>query len=136
MAVFVSPSRNLKIWDEKLVRGNDGIERNVGKKIAEFAPLGRFVTEDTELIEKLKANPSYGVGKGKFIMIDTVPKPKGNVIQGVRSAGTAVVFDKQEKLIRLGELRARLLKKDGSFRKDASDEDINELKSIQEELGV
>jgi hypothetical protein len=126
----------MKVWGSKIVRGTNGVEKNVGEKLASFAPYGRFITEDEQLIEKLKNHPSYGTGKGKFIMVNTIPKPKGNVIQGVRSAATAPILDKEEKLIRLGTLRAKLLKNDGSFRKDASEEEINELQEIQKELGV
>jgi hypothetical protein len=131
MAQFVSPSRKMQVWGEKMVG-----DKPVGELLASFEPYGRFITEDEELIEKLKNHGAYGVGKGKFTMVNTVPKPKGNVIQGIRSAATAPILDKEEKLIRLGTLRAKLLRNDGSFRKDASDEDKEELRTIEQELGV
>ena len=132
MALFVSPrNRKMKIWGDVTVNN-----KRTHVLLASFEPDGRFTTDDQELIEKLKNHSAYGTGRNKFTMINTIPKPKGNVIQGIRSGGTQPVFDEKEKLIRLGALRAKLLKKDGSFRKDASEEEINELKSIQEELGV
>lgn len=116
---FVSQYRKFKLWF-----GDD--------KIA-FEPYGRFSTDDERKIEALRNHPLFG---RKFVEASMKPPKNENIIQGIRSAGTQPVFDKDAKLVRLGELRAKLLRKDGSFRKDASDEEKKELKEIREELGV
>ena len=132
MATFVSVTKGLKVWGEKIVKG-----KNVGEKLADFAPVGSFTTEDEELIAKLRAHGACGKGKRYgFIEAGTMSKPKSNVIQGVRSAGNSPILGKDEKLIRLGVLRASLLKKDGAPRRDASEKELEELKEIQDELGV
>jgi len=133
MATFVSVSNNMKVWGEKL----DDKGKNVGERLASFAPAGSFTTEDEVIIEKLRTHGAFNKkGKFGFIEASAIPKPKSNVIQGVRSAGTQPILGEKEKLIRLGILRATLLKNDGDFRKDASEEDKKELKELQEELGV
>ncbi len=123
----------MKVWGEKL----DAKGRNIGEKLASFAPFGSFSTDDGKLIAKLKANGAFNKkGKYGFIEANAIPRPKSNVIQGTRSAGNSPILGKDEKLIRLGTLRASLLKNDGTPRKDASQEELEELKSIQDELGV
>ncbi len=123
----------MKVWGEKL----DSKGRNIGEKLASFAPYGSFTTEDEAIIEKLRAHGAFNKkGKAGFIEANTMPKSKGNVIQGTRSAGNSPILGKDEKLIRFGTLRASLLKNDGTPRKDASEEELEELKSIQDELGV
>ena len=137
MATFVSINTGMKVWGEKIVKGTNGVEKNVGERLADFSPLGTFVTDDEVIIEKLRKHGAYGRNrKGGFIEASLPKPPKSNAIQGIRSAGEQPIFDKDEKLIRLGTLRAKLLKNDGSFRKDASEEDKKELKELQGELGV
>ena len=120
MATFISRNINLRIWGDK------------GKWNAMFAPDGNFVTEDEEIISALREHPNF---KKTFTEAGTV-KAKGNIIQGTRSAATQPIRDKDAKLLRLGELRAKLLKMDGNPRLDASEELINEMKELQGELGV
>ena len=137
MVTFISVNRNMKVWGEKKIKALDGTEKNVGEKLASFAPHGSFTTDNEDLIKKLRAHGAYGKnGKGGFIEANLKKPSKSNVIQNIRSAGTAQVLDREEKLIRLGTLRAKLLKNDGSFRKDATEEEITELQEIQGELGV
>ena len=121
MATFISVNRNRKIWGEK------------GAWKISFAPLGSYTTEDEKMIERLRKHPLINKG---IVETGKIPKPKSNNIQGTRTAVTQSIPGKDEMLIRLGELRARLLRKDGSRRKDASDEDYAELLELQGELGV
>ena len=116
---FFSPMKGLRIWGEKA-------EWN-----AKFV-LGTYTTENQEIISALRNHKEYG----RKIVEKGLPKIKDNIIQGTRTAGTQPVFDKDQKLVRLGKLRAELLKKDGSSRKDASEDQINELKQLEKELGV
>ena len=119
MATFISKNRAFK--------------HSFDKQRIDFSPLGSYTTEDEKIIEVLRRHPYYNKG---FVETNAIPEPKGNTTQGIRTAATQGIIGKDEKLLRLGELRARLLKNDGSFRKDASDELIDELKELQGELGV
>ena len=121
MATFISKNVQFKVWGEN------------AEWSAAFAPMGRYATNDEKIIEALRTHPYFN---RSFSEIKIPPKGKSNIIQGVRSAGTQPIRDREAKLMRLGELQARLLKNDGSFRKDASDELINELKELKGELGV
>ena len=128
MVTFSSRKTALKIWGEKIVKG-----KNVGEMLASFAPFGKFTTDDEQLIAKLRDHGSYNKD---FAEMGKVVASKGNLIQGIRSSATQPILGEKEKLIRLGTLREKLLKNDGSYRKDAPEEEINELTKIQELLGV
>ncbi len=121
MATFISRNIKLRIWGEK------------GAWDASFAPIGRYSTNDDKIIGVLREHPLFNK---KFAEANMPKMAKSNVIQGLRSAATQPVIDKDNKLLRVGELRAKLLKNDGAFRKDAPDDLINELKELQGELGV
>ena len=128
MITFSSRKTSLKIWGEKIVKG-----KNVGEMLASFAPFGKFTTDDEQLIAKLRDHGSYNKD---FVELSKIVVPKGNLRQGIRSSATQPILGEKEKLIRLGTLREKLLKNDGSYRKDAPEEEINELTKIQELLGV
>ncbi len=121
MATFISRNIKLRIWGEK------------GEWNASFAPVGTYKTNDEKIIGILRQHPGFNKN---FTEANMKPIKKGNIIQGIRSSGTQPVLDKDNKLLRVGELRARLLKNDGKPRLDASEELINELKELQGELGV
>ena len=135
MVIFSSRKTALKIWGEKIVKG-----KNVGEMLASFAPFGKFTTDDEQLIAKLRDHGSYNkdfVELSKIaVSADRQVVPKGNLVQGIRSSALQPILGEKEKLVRLGTLQATLLKNDGSNRKDASEEQINELKMLREELGV
>ena len=128
MVTFSSRSAKLKVWGEKIVNG-----KNVGERLASFEPLGKFKTDDETLIEKLR---NHGAFNRDFVEANMTVLKKDNLIQGVRSAGNRPVLGEREKLIRFGVLQTKLLKLSGDYRLDATPEDIKELKTIQEELGV
>ena len=135
MVIFSSRKTALKVWGEKIVKG-----KNAGEMLASFAPFGKFSTDDEQLIAKLRDHGSYNkdfVELSKIaVSADRQVVPKGNLRQGIRSSATQPILGEKEKLIRLGTLREKLLKNDGSYRKDAPEEEINELTKIQELLGV
>lgn len=112
MNTFFSPYRKY------VARDNEGT-------IAEFEN-NYFKTPDDALAGRLRKHPMFG----NKIHERGAPAPKGNIIQGVRSAGEQPIFDAKEKYIRLGELRNKLLKKDGSFRKDADQKEVEELQEL------
>ena len=116
---FFSHIKNYRVWGEN------------AKWNAKFE-LGAYTTENQEIIDALRNHKEYG----RKIVEKGLPKIKDNVIQGTRTAGTQPVFDKDQKLIRFGKLEAQLLKKDGTFRKDASLGDQEEYNSLKQELGV
>jgi len=121
MVTFSSRRGKLKVWGE-----------NAGWNIS-FAPYGNFVTDDEQLIERLRDHGSYGKD---FVEAKMPTQPKDNLIQGIRSSGNRPVLGEREKLIRLGTLRTKLLKNDGEYRKDAPEEEITELETISQELAV
>lgn len=120
MATFVSRNLKRRIWGEN------------GKWNASFAPNGTFVTKDEKIISALREHS----GLNRLFTEAGKTKAKDNIIQGIRSAATQPILDKDTKFMRLGELKARLLKNDGSPRLDASEDLINEMKELQGELGV
>ena len=135
MVTFSSRKTALKIWGEKIVKG-----KNAGEMLASFAPFGKFSTDDEQLIAKLRDHGSYNkdfVELSKIaVSADRQAVPKGNLVQGIRSSALQPIPGEKEKLVRLGTLREKLLKNDRSYRKDATEEEIKELKTLQEQLGV
>ena len=102
--------------------------------------MGRFSTDDKTLAEKLREHPSFGK---RFMEIGAVAKENPNIVQGLRSSETKPEIDKEpvdtQKLIEFGRLQATLLKLDGTYRKDASEEDrikFEQLKLEIEENGI
>jgi len=97
--------------------------------------MGRFTTQDEELANKLRAHPSFGK---RFMEIGVSAKENPNVVSGIRSSETKPELGKEpidpQKFIEFGKLQATLLKKDGSFRKDASEEQIKQYEQLKSEL--
>jgi len=108
--------------------------------IVKFEPMGtmgRFTTNDEELAKKLRSHSEFGK---RFMEIGINAKENPNVVAGVRSSETKPELGKEpidsQKLIEFGGLQATLLKKDGTYRKDASEEQIKQYESLKQELGV
>ncbi len=114
MYTFFSPYRRY------VARDNEGT-------IARF-DNGFFTTPDDVLAGKLRKHPMFG----KKIHEKGVVKSQKNLIQGIRSAATQPVLDRDTKLLRLGEFRARLLKKDGTVRKDADEKEVQEMHELEQ----
>jgi hypothetical protein len=98
---------------------------------------GSYTTNDEELAKKLREHPDFGK---RFMEIGLTSKENPQIVQGLRSSATAVELGKEpldsQKLIQLGVYQATLLKKDGSYRKDASQEDVEKYELLKKELGV
>lgn len=121
MHKFISPHRRMKVF------GKPKDKKPEWKAL--FTPdgiSGIFITEDDELAERLQNHKEYGKS---FVKFERPGKKRTVVHQGERSAGMS-----QENLVRVGELKASILKKDGSYRKDASEEEIKEYEQLLEGL--
>ena len=98
--------------------------------------MGKFATEDEELAKKLREHPEFGK---KFMEIGLTATENPNIVHGIRSSETSPVlgesknFDPQ-KLIEFGRLQATLLKNDGSFRRDASEENKLKYEQLKKEI--
>lgn len=127
--------------------------------IGSFSPAregdyGYFVTESGELIERIKSTALYKNGEVKEYIGG---KPQfDDFVQG--SGGYAELsglLSKMEKTadkpiqnsipqqaidvqayIKFGELKVSLIRKDGTYRRDASEEEIKEYETLKEKLGV
>lgn len=106
-------------------------------KFEPIGSMGRFSTLDKELAEKLRNHPSFGK---RFMEIGAIAKENPNIVKGLRSSETRPELGIEpvdtQKLIEFGRLQATLLKKDGTFRKDASEEDRIKFETIKKELEV
>ena len=125
MYTFTSLSRKYAIYGPPK---EDGFEY-----MAKFTPIGlvgRFATDSDELADKLRKHPDFGK---RFMEIGI--QPTSHVVEGIRSSESHPVLS-DDKLIEFGRLQATLLKKDGSYRKDASDEDKQQYELLKQELGV
>ena len=107
--------------------------------IIPFEPTGStgiYVTNDEELAKKLRSHPEFGK---KFMEIGLGAKENPNIISGIRSSTSHPELGEKEqehsKLIEFGKLQATLLKKDGSYRKDASEEDKQRYEVLKQQLG-
>jgi hypothetical protein len=108
--------------------------------IVNFNPvgsMGSYVTNDKDLAMKLREHPEFGK---RFMEIGISAPENPRIVNGIRSSETRPELGeaKQDpnKLIEFGMLRATLLKKDGSYRKDASQEDVEKYELLKKELGV
>lgn len=108
--------------------------------IVKFNPIGsmgRFATDNEELAEKLRAHPEFGK---RFMEIGMKAKENPKIVQGLRSSETTPELGKEaqnpEDLIEFGRLQATLLKKDGSYRKDASAEQIKQYEELKLKLEI
>jgi len=107
--------------------------------IVKFEPIGsmgKFTTNDNELAEKLRKHSEFGK---RFMEIGLNAKENPKIIDGIRSSETRTELGKEpfdpQKLIEFGKLQATLLKSDGTYRKDASEENKLKYESLKQELG-
>jgi len=118
--IFVSSPKHLalQLWEKSTC-------------LAKFEPadnFGLFITEDKRIIEKLKKHPLFnktfkiwkGSGMPHFNRV--------NINHGVVSSLNNI--DKNI-YIKYGELKAKLLDKDGNYKKDASEDEIKEFEEIK-----
>lgn len=123
------------------------------KQLAKFESQGEyglFTTDDPQLAKRLEGNPQFG--KTFYKAGGKMPKfaqqhishgaPINDVKQEAIDKGAIrkeVEKSFNENLIpktrRLGFLEAAILKKDGSFRGDATEEQIEEYKQLKKDLG-
>lgn len=123
--------------------------------IGSFSPAstgdyGYFVTESGELIERIKSTSLFQNGEVKEY---TGSKPQFNdfvtgsggfaelngMLGGVKDTTTKTAQPQQidvQAYIRFGELKVSLIRKDGTYRRDASEEEIKEYETLKEKLGV
>lgn len=98
--------------------------------------MGRFTTQDEELAKKLREHPSFGK---RFMEIGVSAKENPNIVSGIRSSETKTELGKEpidpQKFIEFGRLQATLLKTNGEYRKDASEEDKLKYEQLKSELG-
>ena len=108
--------------------------------MVKFEPMGaagNFSTNDEDLVIKLRSHPEFGK---RFVELGLKPKQKSNVVEGIRSSASHPELGEKEtdpqKLIEFGKLQATLLKNDGTYRKDASEENKLKYEALKQELGV
>lgn len=113
-------------------------EKGEPEYMVEFSKAGStgsYITKDEELVKKLRGHPDFGK---RFMEIGLNARENPNIVQGLRSSATSTESGKEpldpEKLIKFGMLQATLLKKDGSYRKDASEEDKSKYEQLKKEL--
>jgi len=102
--------------------------------IVRFQPIGsmgRFNTDSEELAAKLRSHPDFGK---KFLEIGIKARENPNIVRGIRSSVNQPELGKED-LIEFGMLKATLLKNDGTYRKDASEENIKKFEVLKQSLG-
>lgn len=129
MEVFISSPhhRGLHLFDE------DG-------EIAKFKPVGEtgsFTTGNKTVIEKLEKHPEYGKAffKAKDRMQKFDKNPDGAPVNPLQKEAEQKNNQVTKKVRRLGYLEGILFKGDGSYRKDAEPEMIEEYEKLLNEIG-
>jgi len=100
--------------------------------------LGIFSTDNPELIEELESLDEFNSQKvGGFFRKSGTPVSQSNVVAGTRGGGTAEQVGMKDALRTVfkeyEDLKAEIVKADGDFRKDATEEQKGrflELKAI------
>lgn len=99
--------------------------------------------KNADVIKELEAFPDFGKGFVKVAKLPTKANAEGNIISGVRTghedqkpAVDTAQIKKEigDKLKRYYELKALVIKADGSIKANAKDEDITELENLEQEL--
>ena len=136
MYTFTSVNNKFSIFGKPELVGKEMIP----EYMVHFSPIGtmgKFSTEDEELAQKLRAHPSFGK---RFMEIGVSAPENPNIVAGLRSSETKPELGQEpanpEKLIAFGGLQATLLKKDGTYRKDCTEEQIKIYEELKKELGV
>ena len=97
---------------------------------------GNFSTNDEDLAVKLRLHPEFGK---RFVELGAKPQQESNIVEGIRSSESHPELGETklnpQKLIEFGKLQATLLKNDGTFRKDASEENKLKYEELKKELG-
>lgn len=131
MATFTSVNNKFAIYGKPI--------NGIPEYIVKFQPIGsmgKFTTEDETLVEKLRSRPDFGK---RFMEIGVQAKENPSIVQGIRSSENHPELGKEEldpkKLIEFGKLQATLLKADGTYRKDASEENKLKYEALKKELG-
>ena len=126
--------------------------------LAQFQPIGNkkggFATNDPKIIEALKRVKDFGktfdvlkdkmphfeddhIQKGAATSINAqqIEAQKKNLEEQNRLELAKMKAEQSKKFIRFGELSAKLLKNDGSYRADATDELKAEYEQLKKEIG-
>lgn len=144
---FVSKIKRYQIWVDD-------------KKLAQFEDMGggygAFSTDDDELVKRLKSLPDYnkifhsleGAKFPKFLSLKTLVgaqtssskesdmnKIKANAKAEAELEAAKKFAEMKMKVKRLGELEGKWKKKDGEFRADAPQEEIEEYNQLKNEIG-
>lgn len=96
-----------------------------------------FRTEDKELAQEIREHPLFG--KEIIDSGEVARKQKENIIRGVITSANSEPISEDEKVdytpyVRLGFLKAKVLKKDGGYVK-GMEEEIKEYEILKEKLG-
>ena len=135
MFTFTSVARNRRIFGKPVLVGKEMIpEYDV--KFTSMGNGGRFTTSDEKIAESLRKHPEFG---RTFVEIGLRNIPAtSNIVSGIRSSANqpelGQVKPDSQKYIQFGVLQATLLKQDGTYRKDASEEQINKYEQLKQEL--
>lgn len=131
MYTFTSVYKKYGIFGQPV---GSGVEYEV-----HFTPngsVGIFTTDNQSLAEKLRNHPEFGK---KFVELGVKSQPS-NINSEVRSSESHPELGKEQidpkKFIEFGKLQATLLKNDGSYRKDATEDQINKYEKLKLELEI
>ncbi len=135
MYTFTSVNNKCTLFGKPIGVGKD----QVLEYQVDFRPvgsMGTFTTDDEELAKKLRERPEFG---RRFMEIGVKAPENPNIVDGIRSSETSARLGRTEydpkKYIEFGVLQATLLKSDGTYRKDASEENKLKYEALQQELG-
>lgn len=133
MFTFTSVAAGYMVFGKPVLQGKEMIPEFEARFVRQGA-VGIFTTSDEQLAEKLRTHPSFGT---KFVELSP-PKPESNIVKGIRSSETHPELGKgqldPQRLIRFGVLQNKLLKQDGTYRRDATQEEISEYENLKKEL--
>lgn len=132
MFTFTSVNNRFMILGKPISK--DELEYEV--KFEPMGTMGRFTTTDEKLAEKLRAHPDFGK---RFMEIGLNAKENPKIVNGIRSSETKPELGKEpidpQELIEFGRLQATLLKADGTYRKDATEENKLKYETLKQKLG-
>jgi len=113
---------------------------SIGDEILKFRDMGGvgvFETEDKELIGKLKEHPGNKIkGVGSFFASPINGGKKSHIIEGARGSRTEEVTDLKALFKKYDALKDEIVKVDGDFRADATEEQKAEYIKLKAEIGL
>jgi len=113
---------------------------SIGDEILKFRDMGGvgvFETEDKELIGKLKEHPDNKIkGVGSFFASPISGGKKSHIIEGARGSRTEEVTDLKALFKKYDALKDEIVKVDGDFRADATEEQKAEYIKLKAEIGL